>query len=109
MIDTRASGIFAKRLKQARELRGLSQRALGDALGLGKQVGSTRINRYERQASLCDMETASRIARELDVPLAYLFAEEDDQAEMNLAFCKLTKTQRAKLLAEIERLVQAKK
>lgn len=109
MTDTLASAIFAKRLQQARELRGLSQRALGDALGLGKQVGSTRINRYERQASLCDMETASRIARELNVPLAYLFAEGDDQAEMILAFSKLTKAQRAKLLAEIQRLVPVDK
>lgn len=89
------------RLKQAREARGLSQRALGNLLGLGKQVGSTRINRYEQQASLCDMQTASKIARELNVPLAYLFAETDDLAEAILAFAQLTKADRAKVLADL--------
>ena len=103
MPDTPARAIFARRLKQARTLRGLSQRALGDALGLGKNVGSTRINRYEQQASLCDMETASKIARELGVPLAYLFAETDDLAEAILAFAKLTKAERAKALADLKK------
>lgn len=84
-------------------MRGLSQRALGDALGLGKQVGSTRINRYEQQASKADMETAVQLARELDVPLAYLFAESDELAEMILAFDKLPCEERASLLADLRR------
>jgi transcriptional regulator with XRE-family HTH domain len=103
LSDTLASAVFAKRLKQARELRGLSQRALGDALGLGKRVGSTRINRYEQRTSLCDMETASKIARELGVPLAYLFAESDDLAEAILAFSQLPKGERAKVLAGMKK------
>lgn len=89
-------------------MRGLSQRALGDALGLGKQVGSTRINRYEQQASLCDMETASRIAHELGVPLAYLFAETDDLAEAILSFVKLSKAERAKVLADLKKRTEQK-
>lgn len=103
MSDTLASAVFAKRLKQARDLRGLSQRALGDALGLGKRVGSTRINRYEQQTSLCDMDTAQKIARELGVPMAYLFAESDDLAELILAYSQLSKTDRAKVMADIRR------
>jgi transcriptional regulator with XRE-family HTH domain len=95
-------------LKQARDMRDLSQRALGDLLGLGKQVGSTRINRYEQQTSLCDMETAAAIARKLGVPLAFLFAEEDDQAELLLAFAKLSKAERAKLLASAQHIAQVK-
>lgn len=83
---------------------GVSQRALGDALGLGKQVGSTRINRYEREVSQCDMDTASKIAQELGVPLAYLFAESDDLAELILAYGKLPKARRRKALAEVKKL-----
>jgi len=90
-------------------VRDLSQRALGDLLGLGKQVGSTRINRYEQQTSLCDMETASAIAQKLGVPLAFLFAEDDDQAELLLAFAKLSKAERAKVLAETQRIAYSKK
>jgi transcriptional regulator with XRE-family HTH domain len=103
-----ASAVFARRLKQARQERGLSQRALGDALGLGKRVGSTRINRYEQQASLCDMETASKIARELGVPLAFLFAESEDLAETILAYSQLSKTERAKVLADLRQRVGGK-
>ena len=103
MSDTLASAVFAKRLKQARDLRGFTQRALGDALGLGKRVGSTRINRYEQQTSLCDMDTAQKIARELGVPMAYLFAESDDLAELILAYSQLSKTDRAKVMADIRR------
>jgi transcriptional regulator with XRE-family HTH domain len=89
-------------------MRGLSQRALGDALGLGKAVGSTRINRYEQQASKADMETAAKLARELDVPLAYLFAESDDLAELILAYASLSKTKRAKVLDELKRRARGK-
>lgn len=105
MSQPKASAIFAKRLKQARALRGISQRALGDLLGLGKQVGSTRINRYEQQASQADMQTAADIARVLDVPLAYLFADADDLAEVILAFSKLSKSERAKALEDLQRRV----
>jgi transcriptional regulator with XRE-family HTH domain len=80
----------------------MSQRALGDALGLGKAVGSTRINRYEQQASKADMETAAKLARELGVPLAYLFAESDDLAELILAYDSLSKAERAKVLADLK-------
>lgn len=100
--------IFAKRLKQARETRGLSQRELGDHIGLGKQVGSTRINRYEQQKARCDMDTAAQIAEELGVPLAFLFAESDTLAEMILAFSKLTKTDQGKLLAELKKKAASK-
>jgi len=101
LSQAKASAIFAERLKQARALRGLSQRALGDLLGLGKQVGSTRINRYEREVSQADMQTAADIARALDVPLAYLFADTDDLAEVILAFARMTLKDRSRVLALI--------
>ncbi|MBF6023089.1 helix-turn-helix domain-containing protein [Lysobacter niastensis] len=108
MTTLPAISVFAKRLKQAREARGLSQRELGDHIGLGKQVGSTRINRYEQQKSRCDMDTAAQIAKELGVPLAFLFAESDTLAEMILAFSKLTKGDQGKLLAELKKKIAAK-
>lgn len=99
------AAIFSMRLKEAREMRGMSQRALGDALGLGKSTGGVRINRYEQLASRADMETAAKLARALDVPLAYLFAETDDLAEAILAFSKLSKHERAKALTELKKRV----
>lgn len=87
-------------------MRGISQRALGDLLGLGKAVGSTRINRYEQQTSSADIDTATEIARALDVPLAYLYAESDDLAELILAYSKLNKTERTRILRELRALVE---
>lgn len=65
-----------------------------------KANGSVRINRYEQQVNRADMDTAAALAEVLNVPLAYLFAEDDDQAEMLLAFAKLSKRARSKLLEQ---------
>jgi len=54
--------LFAARLIQARQLRGLSQRALGDRMGLGKAKGSTRINRYEQQTSATSFDSLGELA-----------------------------------------------
>ena len=73
-----------------------------------KDKGSVLINRYEREVNRADMDTAAKIARALDVPLAYLFAEQDDQAELLLAFAKLSKAERAKVVADIQQLAARK-
>ena len=69
-----------------------------------KANGSVRINRYEQEVNRADMDTAAALARALDVPLAYLFAEEDDQAEMLLEFAKLKKSERSKILDQVREL-----
>ncbi|GAB3091440.1 hypothetical protein GCM10027159_05180 [Lysobacter terrae] len=89
-------------------MRDVSQRALGALLGMTKKTGSVRINRYEQQASKADMETAAAMAKALDVPLAYLFAESDDLAEMILAFSKLAKSERTSLLTEARQRASTK-
>ena len=73
-----------------------------------KANGSVRINRYEQQVNRADMDTAAALAKALNVPLAYLFAEDDDQADMLLAFAKLTKAERSKLLNEAKQLAASK-
>lgn len=83
-------------------MREVSQRALGAMIGMTKKTGSVRINRYEQQASKADMETAAKLAKALDVPLAYLFAESDDLAEMILTFSRLSRRDKAKVLAELK-------
>ncbi|KZC40401.1 hypothetical protein RHOFW510R12_03980 [Rhodanobacter sp. FW510-R12] len=107
-MSSSVAAIFAKRLKAARTLRGLSQRALGGLVSDDKANGSVRINRYEQSVNRADMDTAATLARALDIPLAYLFAEEDDQAEMLLAFAQLSKGERSKLLSQARELVAKK-
>ncbi|WP_235871708.1 helix-turn-helix domain-containing protein [Pseudoxanthomonas winnipegensis] len=99
------TAIFAKRLKGARAMRGLSQRALGALVDKGhsKDRGAVRVNRFEQQVNRADMDTAAALAKALDVPVAYLFAETDDLAELILAYSKLDADQKAALLSSIKR------
>jgi len=99
-----SSSIFSKRLKQARQDAGLSQKELGILAGLDLFVASTRINRYEKGIHEPDMATIARLAATLKVPTAYLFAEDERLARMILAFELLTPTEKERLLKSIERL-----
>lgn len=81
-----SKNIFSRRLKEARQKTGLSQKRLGIAAGIDEFVASTRINRYEQGVHEPDVQTASRLAKVLKVPLAYLFAEEDQLATIILEF-----------------------
>lgn len=107
-VTERVSALFAKRLKQARELRGLSQRQLGGMVDSenDKNRGAVRINRYEQEVNLADMEKASELAKALNVPMAYLFAESDELAEMILAFDSLNEKEQIEILAEIKKLLR---
>jgi len=78
--------IFRLRLKQARLQKGLSQKELGKLAGIDEFVASTRINRYEQGIHVADLETAGKLAEVLDVPLAYLYAKEDELAELILHY-----------------------
>ncbi|BFI95972.1 MAG: hypothetical protein RSP_14820 [Rhodanobacter sp.] len=71
-----------------------------------KESGSVRINRYEQQVNRADMDTASELAKALNVPLAYLFAEDDDQAELLLAFTQLSKSERSKVLTLAKQMAE---
>ena len=77
--------LFAARLAQARQLRDLSQRALGDRMGLGKQKGSSRINRYEHQVTAIGFDNLEALAKILEVPPAYLLADNATMADAILA------------------------
>lgn len=81
-------------------MRDVSQRALGAMLGMTKKNGSVRINRYEQQTSRADMDTAAALAESLGVPLAYLFAEDTELAEWILAFGRLDRETRRKIIAK---------
>lgn len=92
---------FQRRLKEAREGQGLSQKSLGIEAGIDPFVASTRINRYEQGIHEPDMATVQRLAKALQVPLPYLFATDDKMAAMILAFDKLTSADKERLLKSL--------
>ena len=89
--------IWGKRLKQARERKGISQRELGVLAELDPSVASTRINRYELGVHKADYPTSQRLASILGVPVAYLYADDDELADFILLYSQLTERQRAKI------------
>lgn len=91
---------WADRLKEARLKAGLSQKKLGIAARIDPFVASTRINRYEKGVHEPDYGTSQRLAKALGVPLAYLYAEQDDLARLIEAYGNL-KPAKAKELADI--------
>lgn len=69
--------IFTRRFKEARKSKGLTQEQLGLAIGLDEFVASTRINRYERGIHQPDFQILTLIAKTLNVPPAYFFADDE--------------------------------
>lgn len=94
--------IFSQRLKDARLLRGLSQKGLGIAAGIDEFVASARINRYEKGVHEANIVTANRLAEALNVPLAYFYADDDNLAKIILLFSDLPAAQQNALLASLE-------
>lgn len=99
----KAANPLPKRLKAARQEAGLSQKALGIAAGVDEFVASARMNQYERGVHAPDYTMTKRLARALSVPTAYLYADDDADAELLLAFRGLSETARRKLLKSLRR------
>jgi transcriptional regulator with XRE-family HTH domain len=78
--------VFSRRLRQARKRLGISQLELGVRIGLDPGVASTRLNRYEQAVHLPDYFTLERLADALGVPLAYLFAHDEELANLILTY-----------------------
>ena len=106
MSESSPRALFAARLVQARQLRGLSQRALGDRMGLGKEKGSSRINRYEHKVTAIGFDNLETLAQVLDVPVAYLLADDAAMADAILALSQADEPQRDLLATLIPALVQ---
>jgi transcriptional regulator with XRE-family HTH domain len=79
---SKANQVWGTRLKQARLAAGLSQKQLGIEAGIDPSVASTRINRYEVGVHEPDFLTACNLAKVLKVSAAFLYASEDDVADL---------------------------
>lgn len=90
--------LFARRMKAARELLGISQMELGVRAGIKECSASARINQYERGKHAPDFLTAQHLAGVLQVPTAYFYAEDLQLAELVVLFHKMQYEQRVALL-----------
>lgn len=86
MAEKRQLPVYSRRLREARETYGISQRNLGIKAGLDDFVASTRVNRYETGVHQPDLQTLQRLAKALDLPVAYFYAEDDELARLIMEF-----------------------
>ncbi|MGD9152156.1 MAG: helix-turn-helix transcriptional regulator [Gammaproteobacteria bacterium] len=95
---------ITKRLKEAREAAGFSQKKLGIAAGIDEFSASARMNQYETGKHTPDYLTLTRIAKVLKIPTAYFYAEDNILAEIVILYSKLRKQDRQKALDLLKRL-----
>lgn len=101
------ASVFSCRLKAARLRAGLTQMQLGVLAQIEEYSASARINQYERGKHMPDFKTAERLADALGVPLPYLYARDDDLAQLILCFGQLDEKRREKLTARSAELLSA--
>ena len=77
---------------------GLSQEQTGVQAGIEEESASTRMNRYEKGVREPAVEIVARIAKVLDVPVSYFYSQDDDEANLVLAFHRMSAKQREELL-----------
>ncbi|WP_404415108.1 helix-turn-helix domain-containing protein [Marinospirillum sp.] len=93
-----SKNLYGARLKEARKRVGLSQVQLGVLAGFDELASSARMSQYETGKHLPDINTAERLAKGLNTPLAYFFCPEDDLAELILLYRNLGESQRKSVL-----------
>ena len=99
--------VFARRLRAAREAKGVSQKQLGILAGIDQFVASARINQYERGKHVPDLQTAQRLATELNVPVSYLYEPDDDLAELIRLLGACSRDQLHQLITQLQTLPSA--
>lgn len=92
-----------KRLKEARLSKGFSQKGLGIAAGIDEFSASARMNQYETGKHIPDFLILSKIAKNLDLPTAYFYAEENTLANLLSLYSNLSTPDRQALIKWCEK------
>lgn len=86
--------IFGRRLRAARLRVDIPQDRLGVKIGLDEATASVRMSRYETGVHAPAFGVAVKLANALRVPTAYFYCEDDDLADIVLAWGQLPKSER---------------
>ncbi|MFA8091452.1 helix-turn-helix transcriptional regulator [Klebsiella oxytoca] len=78
------------RLKTARKIAGLTQQELGMRLGMEESTASARMNQYEKGKHAPAYQTMQRIAKELDLPVAYFYCDDEMLSRLLCLIAKLS-------------------
>ena len=92
------SNVVGRRMRSRREELGWSQEKVGVLIGIDESSARARISRYELGTHEAPVKTARQIADALGVPLAYLYCEDDEVANLLLALRKLKPAARKRMV-----------
>lgn len=87
--------ITARRIRALREELAWSQERLGVSIGIDESSARARISRYELGVHEPPLPTVRLIADALNVPLSYLYCEDDQVALLLVTLHRLDSKQRA--------------
>ena len=88
-VPQELSNVVGRRMRARREALQWSQEKVGVLIGIDESSSRARISRYELGTHEPPVKTARQIAEVLGVPLAYLYCEDDEVAELLLALRRL--------------------
>ena len=76
--SVQVNNVVGRRMRARREELGWSQEKVGVLIGIDESSSRARISRYELGTHEPPVKTARLIADALNVPLAYLYCEDED-------------------------------
>ena len=97
-VPSPSSSVLGRRMRSRREDLGWSQEKVGVLIGIDESASRARISRYELGTHEPPIKTARLIADALQVPLVYLYCEDDDSARLLLTLEAMSKTKRTNAL-----------
>ena len=92
--------VVGRRMRARREELGWSQEKVGVLIGIDESSSRARISRYELGTHEPPVKTARLIADALNVPLAYLYCEDEDIATLLLKLRQLPEALRGQVVRE---------
>ena len=95
-----SSNVVGRRMRSRREEFGWSQEKVGVLIGIDESSSRARISRYELGTHEPPVKTARLIADALNVPLAYLYCEDEDIATLLLKLRQLPEVLRGQVVRE---------
>jgi len=96
--------IIAKRLRQARERTGLSQKDLGIEAGINEFTASARMNFYEQGTNTPNLLTVTHIGAVLHILAPYFYCEDEQLADLILKYSTLGEAQKKRLRALVDKV-----
>lgn len=99
------SNVVGRRMRARREALQWSQEKVGVLIGIDESSSRARISRYELGTHEPPVKTARHIAEVLGIPLAYLYCEDEEIANLLLALWLLKPAARKEAISMLLKTV----